>query len=54
MVLRPTTLSESTLDLARLDRHERRAWSRQKPAILAFMNIMLTNGLAAAIIRLAR
>jgi hypothetical protein len=29
-------------DLIRLDRYERRAWSRQKRAMLAFMNLKLT------------
>jgi hypothetical protein len=35
------TLAEAARDLIRLDRYERRAWSRQKRAIRAFMNIKL-------------
>jgi hypothetical protein len=38
-------LEEAALDLVRLDRYERRAWSQQKRAILAFMNIKLLKGL---------
>jgi hypothetical protein len=34
-------LAEAARDLIRLDRYERRAWSRQKRAIRAFMNIKL-------------
>jgi hypothetical protein len=32
---------EAAIDLIRLDRYERRAWSRQKHAIRAFMNLKL-------------
>ena len=38
-------LEEAAVDLVRLDRYERRAWSQQKRAILAFMNIKLEMGL---------
>ena len=38
-------LEEAALDLVRLDRYECRAWSQQKRAILAFMNIKLMKGL---------
>ena len=38
-------LEEASRDLIRLDRYERRAWSQQKRAILAFMNIKLMKGL---------
>jgi hypothetical protein len=38
-------LEEAAVDLVRLDRYERRAWSLQKRAILAFMNIKLMKGL---------
>ena len=34
-------LEEASLDLIRLDRYERRAWSRQKRAMRSFMNIKL-------------
>lgn len=34
-------LEEAALDLVRLDRYERRAWSRQKRAMRAFMNMKL-------------
>lgn len=34
-------LEEAALDLVRLDRYERRAWSRQKRAVRSFMNIKL-------------
>jgi hypothetical protein len=34
-------LEEAALDLVRLDRYERRAWSRQKRAMRSFMNIKL-------------
>jgi hypothetical protein len=34
-------LEEAALDLVRLDRYERLAWSQQKRAILEFMNIKL-------------
>lgn len=34
-------LEEAALDLTRLDRYERRAWSRQKSAMRSFMNIKL-------------
>jgi hypothetical protein len=33
---------KATIDLIRLDRYERRAWSRQKRAMRAFMNLKLT------------
>jgi hypothetical protein len=32
---------QAAIDLVRLDRYERRAWSRQKHAIRAFMNLKL-------------
>ncbi len=34
-------LEQAAVDLIRLDRYERRAWSRQKRAIRAFMNLKL-------------
>jgi hypothetical protein len=34
-------LEQAAVDLIRLDRYERRAWSRQKCAIRAFMNLKL-------------
>jgi len=34
-------LEEAAPDLVRLDRYERRTWTRQKRAIRAFMNIKL-------------
>jgi len=34
-------LEEAAPDLIRLDRYERRAWSRQKRAIRSFMNLKL-------------
>ena len=40
-------LEEAAADLVRLDRYERRTWSQQKRAILEFMNIKLTKGIAA-------
>ena len=40
-------LEEAALDLVRLDRYEREAWSRQKRAILAFMNIKFMKGITA-------
>ena len=40
-------LEEAARDLIRLDRYERRAWSQQRRAILAFMNIKLMKGIAA-------
>src|SRR4029078_13270514 len=33
---------QAAIDLLRLDRYERRAWSRQKRAIRAYMNLKLT------------
>jgi len=39
------TLEEAVSDLIRLDRYERRAWSRQKKAMRAFMNLKLTKRL---------
>jgi hypothetical protein len=41
-------LEEAALDLVRLDRYERRAWSQQKRAILEFMNIKLMKALPTA------
>jgi hypothetical protein len=41
-----TALEEAARDLIRLDRYERRGWSRQKRAILEFMNIKLKKELA--------
>ena len=41
-------LEEATLDLVRLDRYERRAWSRQKRAVCAFANIKLMQRLGGA------
>jgi hypothetical protein len=38
-------MEDAARDLLRLDRYERRAWSQQKRAILAFMNIKLMKGL---------
>ena len=34
-------LEEAALDLIRLERYERRTWSRQKRAICEFMNLRL-------------
>ena len=34
------TLEEAALDLIRLDRYERRAWSRRKRAIRDFIKLM--------------
>jgi hypothetical protein len=34
-------MEEAASDLLRLNRYERRAWSRQRRAILAFMNVKL-------------
>jgi hypothetical protein len=42
-------LEEAALDLVRLDRYERRAWSQQKRAILEFMNIKLMKALPTAL-----
>jgi hypothetical protein len=39
-------LEEAAPDLIRLDRYERRAWSRQKRAIRDFMNITLMRRIA--------
>jgi hypothetical protein len=41
-------LEETAPDLIRLERYERRAWSRQKRAIRAFMKIKLMARLAAS------
>jgi hypothetical protein len=41
-------LEEGTADLVRLDRYERRVWSRQKRAIRSFMNLKLTLSLNPA------
>jgi hypothetical protein len=38
-------LEEAGTDLVRLDRYERRAWSRQKRAIRSFMNLRLKSNL---------
>ena len=38
-------LEEAAADLVRLDRYERRAWSRQKRAIRSFMNLRLKSSL---------
>jgi hypothetical protein len=40
-------LEEAARDLIRLDRYERRAWSQQRRAILASMNMKLMKGIAA-------
>ena len=40
-------LEEAARDLIRLDRYEREAWSKQKRAIFAFMNVKLMRGIAA-------
>ena len=34
-------LEEAAIDLIRLDRYERRAWSRQKRALRAFINLKM-------------
>jgi hypothetical protein len=39
-------LEEAALDLIRLDRYEREAWSLQKRAIFAFMSIKLMKAMA--------
>ena len=36
-------LEEAAADLIRLDRYERRSWSRQKRAIRSFMNLMMSD-----------
>ena len=36
-----TAMEEAVSDLLRLNRYERRAWSRQRRAIFAFMNLKL-------------
>jgi hypothetical protein len=36
-----TAMEEAASDLLRLNRYERRAWSRQRRAIFAFMNLKL-------------
>jgi len=41
-----TAMEEAASDLIRLDRYERRAWSRQKRAIRAFTNIKLMKRLS--------
>lgn len=41
-------LEEGAADLVRLDRYERRAWSRQKRAIRSFMNLKLMSNLNPA------
>jgi hypothetical protein len=38
-------LEEAATDLVRIDRYERRAWSRQKRAIRSFMNLRLKSSL---------
>jgi hypothetical protein len=38
-------LEQAAADLVRLDRYERRAWSRQKRAIRSFMNLRLKSNL---------
>ena len=38
-VMNLSALEEAARDLLRLDRYERRAWSRQKRAICAFLNL---------------
>jgi hypothetical protein len=40
-------LEEAAPDLTRLDRYERRAWSRQKRAIRDFMNMKLMRAIDA-------
>lgn len=42
-------LEAAVLDLIRLDRYHRRAWSRQKRALLNFINIKLARRLAASV-----
>jgi hypothetical protein len=44
----PTAMEEAAGDLVRLDRYRRRAWSRQKKAVLAFANIKLMKQLDTA------
>jgi hypothetical protein len=41
-------LGEAFPDLIRLDRYERRAWSRQKRAIRNFMNMKLKRAIDAS------
>jgi hypothetical protein len=41
------TLEEAALDLIRLDRYERRAWSRQKRAIRDLTNMKLMHAIDA-------
>jgi hypothetical protein len=42
---------QAAIDLIRLDRYERRAWSRQKHAIRAFMNLKLMRDTEKRVLR---